>query len=176
MTTWNLDKAHSEIEFKVRHMMISSVKGQFHDFDITVDSASEDVVNAGIEVNIQTDSINTKNEQRDQHLKSADFFDVETFQTITFKSTDIKKVADDEFNLTGNLTIRNVTKPVTFQVEFGGTAKDPWGNKKVGYTITGKINREEFGLTWNAVLETGGVMVSEDVKFQADIQFVVSEG
>lgn len=176
MATWNLDKAHSEIEFKVRHMMISSVKGQFHDFDITVDSSTEDVVNAGIEVSIQTDSINTKSEQRDQHLKSADFFDVETFKTISFQSTDIKKVDDDEFNLTGNLTIRDVTKPVTFQVEFGGIAKDPWGNKKIGYTVTGKINREEFGLTWNAALETGGVMVSEDVKFQADVQFVLSEG
>ncbi|MBE8720341.1 YceI family protein [Sphingobacterium pedocola] len=176
MATWNLDKAHSEIEFKVRHMMISSVKGQFHDFDITVDSSTEDVMNAAIEVSIQTDSINTKNEQRDQHLKSADFFNVETFKTISFQSTDIKKVDDDEFNLTGNLTIRNVTKPVTFQVEFGGIAKDPWGNKKVGYTVTGKINREEFGLTWNAALETGGVMVSEDVKFQADVQFVLSEG
>lgn len=176
MATWNLDKAHSEIEFKVRHMMISSVKGQFHDFDITVDSSSEDVVNAGIEVSIQTDSINTKNEQRDQHLKSGDFFDVETFKTIAFQSTDIEKVTDDEFNLTGNLTIKDITKPVTFQVEFGGIAKDPWGNKKVGYTVTGKINREEFGLTWNAALETGGVMVSEDVKFQADVQFVLGEG
>ncbi|TJZ63171.1 polyisoprenoid-binding protein [Sphingobacterium olei] len=176
MATWNLDKAHSEIEFKVRHMMISSVKGQFHDFDITVDNSSEDVVNAGIEVSIQTESINTKNEQRDQHLKSGDFFDVETFKTITFQSTDIEKVTDDEFNLTGNLTIKDITKSVTFKVEFGGIAKDPWGNKKVGYTVIGKINREEFGLTWNAALETGGVMVSEDVKFQADVQFVLSEG
>ncbi|GGH24105.1 polyisoprenoid-binding protein [Sphingobacterium alkalisoli] len=175
MATWNLDKAHSEIEFKVRHMMISSVKGQFNDFDITVNSPTEDIVNAVIEVSIQTDSINTKNEQRDKHLKSPDFFDIENFKKIAFQSTEIKKVSDAEFTLVGNLTIKEVTKPTTFQVEFGGVAKDPWGNKKIGYTVTGKINREEFGLTWNAALETGGVMVSEDVKFQADIQFILSE-
>lgn len=173
MATWSLDKAHSEIEFKVRHMMITSVKGQFKDFDIQVQSANENLTDAVIELTIDTNSIDTKNEQRDQHLKSADFFNVESFDTIKFKSTNIVSHGDD-IDMTGDLTIKGITKPITFDVEFGGIAKDPWGNQKAGYTITGKINRQEYGLTWNAALETGGVMVSDDVKFQAEIQFILS--
>lgn len=174
MATWNLDKAHSEIEFKVRHMMITNVKGQFKDFDISIASEKEDLVGASIGFTIDTNSIDTKNEQRDQHLKSADFFDAGQFPTITFKSTAVHN-AGGEISIVGDLTIKDLTKPVTFDVEFGGVAKDPWGNEKVGYTITGKINRQEFGLVWNAALETGGVMVSDDVKFQAELQFIVSE-
>src|SRR5690606_14996247 len=175
MANWNLDTAHSEIEFKVKHMMISTVKGHFENFNINVEN-SEDVLDAAkhVSVEIKADSINTKNSQRDQHLKSEDFFAVSQFPDIKFVSTGIEKVDDDEFKLTGDLTIKDVTKPVTFEVEFGGIGKDPWGNQKAGYTVTGKINRNDFGLTWNAALETGGVMVSEDVKFQADLQFVLA--
>lgn len=173
MATWNLDNAHSEIEFKVKHMMISTVKGQFQEFGITVDSQSESLDSAKITVEIKTDSINTKNEQRDQHLKSEDFFNASAFPTIKFQSTAITADGED-FELTGDLTIKEMTKSVTFDVEFGGVAKDPWGNQKAGYTVTGKINRADFGLTWNAALETGGVMVSEEVKFQADLQFILS--
>src|SRR5690606_13636299 len=174
MATWNLDKAHSEIEFKVKHMMISNVKGYFHDFDVTLNGGAEDLSQAQVDVKIQTASINTKSESRDEHLKSAEFFNVEAFPTMRFKTTEIKKVDDDEFKLIGELTVKDVTKPATFTAEFGGVARDPWGNQKVGYTIQGKLNRQDYGLTWNAALETGGVMVSDEVKFYADVQFVAS--
>lgn len=174
MAQWTLDTAHSEIEFKVKHMMISTVKGSFQDFGVTVDNASDKLDNGQVVVDIKTESINTKNEQRDQHLKSGDFFDASSFPEIKFVSTGITKEDDDEYKISGDLTIKDVTKPVTFKAEFGGIVKDPWGNQKAGYTVTGKINRSEFGLTWNATLETGGVMVSDDVKFQADLQFVLA--
>lgn len=173
MATWNLDAAHSEIEFKVKHMMISTVKGLFEDFQVTVENDSAELSNnARIIAELKVDSINTKNKDRDQHLKSEDFFNAEAFPTITFKSTGIEGQGD--YKITGDLTIKDVTRSVTFDVEFGGVAKDPWGNQKAGYTISGKINRNDFGLTWNAVLETGGVMVSEEVKLQADLQFVIA--
>lgn len=174
MATWQLDNAHSEIEFKVRHMMISTVKGQFSAFEINVTEDEKDFEKFSVEVKIDVSSISTNNDQRDQHLKSSDFFDVATYPYITFKSTSISKDDEDSYKITGDLTIRDVTKSVTFDIEYGGTAKDPWGNDKVGYTVQGKINRTDFGLTWNAALETGGVMVSEEVKFTADLQFVKS--
>lgn len=174
MATWTLDKAHSEIEFRVKHMMISTVKGYFEDFDLNITSTSNKLEDAKIEMNINTNSINTKSEQRDQHLKNEDFFDHEKFPTILFTSSEIVKIDNDEYKLSGSLTIKNVTKPITLDVEFGGIAQDPWGNQKAGYTVKGKINRQEYGLTWNAALETGGVMVSDEVKFQADIQFTLS--
>ncbi len=175
MANWNLDNAHSEIEFKVKHMMISTVKGHFENFNVQVDGDSESLENAKqVTVDIKADSINTKNSQRDQHLKSEDFFASSQFPEIKFISSGINKTEDGEYKVTGDLTIKEVTKPVTFDVEFGGIGKDPWGNQKAGYTVTGKINRSDFGLTWNAALETGGVMVSEDVKFQADLQFVLA--
>ncbi|MFD1770552.1 YceI family protein [Sphingobacterium suaedae] len=174
MATWSLDKSHSELEFKVKHMMISNVKGQFQDFNVTVDSSSADLSQAQVKVEIKTDSVTTKNEPRDQHLRSEEFFNASAYPAITFKSTEIQKVDDDEYKLLGDLTIKGVTKPATFIAEFGGIAKDPWGNQKAGYTVSGKINRQDFGLTWNAALETGGVMVSEEVKFHADVQFVLA--
>jgi len=174
MANWNLDTAHSEIEFKVRHMMISTVKGQFGSFQINLNSENEDISQSTVEVSIDASSIDTKSEQRDQHLKSQDFFDVETYPNISFHSTSIEKTSSNEYRVTGDLTIKDVTKSVTFEAELGGIAKDPWGNSKVGFTVTGKINRNDFGLTWNAALETGGVMVSDEVKFSADIQFVKS--
>src|SRR5690606_25023517 len=145
MVTWNLDKAHSEIEFRVRHMMISSVKGFFQDFNITMSGDPQDISTASIRIAIPTSSINTKNEQRDQHLRGEDFFDSNQFPEITFESTAIKKLNDGKYDVTGNLTIRNITKPTTFHVEVGGVAKDPWGNEKIGFAFNGRINREDFG-------------------------------
>ena len=174
MANWNLDASHSEIEFKVRHMMISTVKGSFTSFDVKLTTESEDLKNSSIEVSIDIESINTKNEQRDQHLKSGDFFNVAEFPKITFQSTAIEQLNEEEFKVTGDLTVKGVTKSITFDAELGGVAKDPWGNLKAGYTIKGAINRADFDLSWNAALETGGVMVSEEVKFTADVQFVKS--
>lgn len=154
--------------------MISSVKGQFEQFDVQVENQGDDLQNAKVSVSIDTASINTKSEQRDQHLKSDDFFATDNFPKITFVSTQINKTSDDEYDITGDLTVKDVTKPVTLKAEFGGIGKDPWGNQKAGYTVVGKINRADFGLTWNAALETGGVMVSEEVKFNAEVQFTVS--
>lgn len=165
-TKWNLDTTHSEITFKVRHMMISNVKGAFNTFTAEVEAEDDTFKNAKVSATIQTDSIDTNNDDRDAHLKSADFFNAEQNPTITFESTSL---ADD---VTGHLTINGVTKPVKLEVEFGGINQDPWGNTKAGFTFEGKIKRSDFGLNWNAALETGGVLVSDDVKIAGELQFV----
>ena len=165
-TKWNLDTAHSEITFKVRHMMISNVKGAFNTFTAEVEAEDDTFKNAKVSATIQTDSIDTNNADRDTHLKSADFFNVEQNPTITFESDSL---ADD---VTGHLTINGVTKPVQLEVEFGGINQDPWGNTKAGFTFEGKIKRSDFGLNWNAALETGGVLVRDEVKIAGELQFV----
>lgn len=165
-TKWNLDTTHSEITFKVRHMMISNVKGAFNTFTAEVEAEDDTFKNAKVTATIQTDSIDTNNADRDTHLKSADFFNVEQNPTITFESDSL---ADD---VTGHLTINGVTKPVQLEVEFGGINQDPWGNTKAGFTFEGKIKRSDFGLNWNAALETGGVLVSDEVKIAGELQFV----
>lgn len=165
-TKWNLDTTHSEITFKVRHMMISNVKGAFNTFTAEVEAEDDTFKNAKVSATIQTDSIDTNNADRDTHLKSADFFNVEQNPTITFESASL---ADD---VTGHLTINGITKPVQLEVEFGGTNQDPWGNTKAGFTFEGKIKRSDFGLNWNAALETGGVLVSDEVKIAGELQFV----
>jgi len=165
-TKWNLDTTHSEITFKVRHMMISNVKGAFNTFTAEVEAEDDTFKNAKVSATIQTDSIDTNNSDRDTHLKSADFFNVEQNPTITFESDSL---ADD---VTGHLTINGVTKPVQLEVEFGGINQDPWGNTKAGFTFEGKIKRSDFGLNWNAALETGGVLVSDEVKISGELQFV----
>ena len=165
-TKWNLDTAHSEITFKVRHMMISNVKGAFNTFTAEVEAEDDTFKNAKVSATIQTDSIDTNNADRDTYLKSADFFNVEQNPTITFESDSL---ADD---VTGHLTINGVTKPVQLEVEFGGINQDPWGNTKAGFTFEGKIKRSDFGLNWNAALETGGVLVSDEVKIAGELQFV----
>mgnify|MGYP002738311061 CR=1 FL=1 len=165
-TKWNLDTTHSEITFKVRHMMISNVKGAFNTFTAEVEAEDDTFKNAKVSATIQTDSIDTNNADRDTHLKSADFFNAELNPTITFESSSL---ADD---VTGHLTINGVTKPVQLEVEFGGINQDPWGNTKAGFTFEGKIKRSDFGLNWNAALETGGVLVSDEVKIAGELQFV----
>ena len=168
-TVWTLDPAHSEITFKVKHLMISNVKGEFKSFNATIEG--DDLERTKIKASIDASSVFTNNEDRDNHLKSADFFDVENYGELVFEGTSFKKLNEDEYKLTGLLTIRGVTKEVTLDVEFGGINKDPWGNEKAGFSLEGKINRKDWGLNWNASLETGGVLVSDEVKIQADIQF-----
>ena len=174
MALWKLDTDHSEIEFKVRHLMISVVKGRFRTFDVSLDSEVEDLSDARIKVAIDINSIDTQNEQRDQHLRSADFFDAGTHPHITFTSTKISHRYKNEYDLEGELNIKGVSHTVTLLAELGGVARDPWGNAKVGYTVRGSINRSDYGLTWNAALEAGGVMVSEEVRFTANVQFIKS--
>lgn len=172
MATYKIDAAHSEITFKVKHLMITNVTGSFTKFDATVESASEDFADAKVSFSADVNSISTNNEQRDGHLKSGDFFDAEKYPSITFDSTEFKKVNGSDYALTGNLTMKGVTKPVTLNVEFLGLATDPWGQSKAGFESTGKINRSDFGLGWNAALEAGGVLVSEEVKLQFNVQVV----
>lgn len=166
-TKWNLDPSHSEVTFRVKHMMITNVSGSFDEFAVDVSTEGDDFSKSEINFAAKTSSVNTNSEQRDGHLRSADFFDAEKFPEIKFKSTRYEKD-----KLTGELTIKDVTKSVTLDLEYGGIQKDPWGNLKAGFTVSGKINRKDFGLTWNAALETGGVMVSEDVKINCEIQLV----
>lgn len=169
-TKWALDPAHSEITFRVKHLMISNVKGEFNQFKATIDG--EDFTKSTISVNIDAGSISTNNESRDTHLKSADFFEVEKYPEITFVSTSFEKINGEDYKLTGDLTMRGVTKPITLDVEFGGFMKDPYGNEKAGFSVNGKLDRKDFGLNWNAALEAGGVMVSNEIRINAEVQFI----
>jgi polyisoprenoid-binding protein YceI len=171
-TTWSLDPAHSEITFKVKHLMIANVKGEFRKFDVKVQANDESFNQSLISASIDVSSIDTNNADRDNHLKSADFFDAEKFPAIEFVSSSFSQLDEENAKLTGNLTIKGVTREVVLEVETGGISKDPWGQIKAGFTVSGKINRSDFGLNWNAALETGGVLVSEEVKIQAEIQLV----
>ena len=172
-TTWNLDSAHSVAEFKVKHMMISNVKGHFAKVSGKLSLDGSDLSKAHVEASIDAASLETRDPQRDAHLKSADFFDVEKYPTLDFKSTGIKIVGDGELAVEGDLTIHGVTRKSVFTVE-GPTppAKDPWGNTRVAISATTKINRKDFGLTWNAALETGGILVGEEVTITLDVQFI----
>ncbi len=171
-TTWAIDPSHSEIAFKVKHLMISNVKGKFSEFSGQILTDNDDFSTSDISFNINPASINTGVSDRDGHLKSADFFDVENFKEITFLSGKLTKAGDDEFQLSGNLVIKGVSQPVNLDVEFGGLMVDPWGNVKAGFTIDGKINRKDFGLTWNAALEAGGVLVGEEVKLSLEVELL----
>ena len=170
MTKYTVDASHSNIGFEVKHMMVSKVKGTFDEFTADVEAVDlGDLTTANIAFDIKVASINTRNADRDGHLRSADFFDVETFENISFKSTSISGAGED-FNVTGDLTIKDVTKPVTFKVEYGGKGTNPWGAEVYGFEAETKINREEFGLTWNAALETGGVLVGKDIKIKVELE------
>jgi len=169
---WIVDPSHSEILFKVKHLMISNVKGEFRKFDITTHSDENDFSHSKIEVTIDSDSIFTNNTDRDAHLKSPDFFDAENHKNIVFNSNSFSRNTDGNYHLKGDLTIKGMTKEIILDVEFGGTNKDPWGNEKAGFTVNGKINRKDWGLNWNAAIETGGVLVSDEVKITAEIQLV----
>ena len=172
-TTWNIDPAHSVAEFKVKHMMIANVKGQFAKITGRLTLDESDLADSHIDALIEASSIETRDAQRDAHLKSADFLDVEKFPTLSFKSTRISLVRDGELAVEGDLTIRGITRKVLFSVE-GPTPpmKDPWGNTRVAVSATTKINRKDFGLTWNAALETGGILVGDEVTITLDVEFV----
>ena len=174
-TKWNLDPSHSEIQFKVRHMMISNVTGHFEKFDATVETEGDDFSTAKVHFTADVNSITTKNDQRDTHLKSADFFDAESHGQITFEGTRLEKVNDEQFKLHGTLTIRGTAKPVVLDVEYGGTIKDPYGLTRAGFTVEGKINRKEYGLHWSAMTEAGGLVVSDDVKLIGAVEFTKAE-
>ncbi len=169
-TKWAIDPMHSEVQFKVKHLVISTVTGSFQNFEGTVETEGDDFNNAKINFSLDVNSINTNQEQRDGHLKSADFFDAEQYPHIIFESTSVTKDGDGNYKLAGNFTIKGVTRPVTLEVEHGGIATDFYGNTKAGFEITGKINRKEFGLTWDGVTEAGSIVVGEDVKISANIQ------
>jgi polyisoprenoid-binding protein YceI len=172
-TTWSIDPAHSAAEFKVKHMMISNVKGKFTGLSGVLGLNEADLTKSSIEASIPISTITTSDDQRDGHLKSADFFDVEKFPTMTFKSSKVTPASGGEFTVTGDLTLHGVSKAVTFAVEgLSQPAKDPWGNLRVGLSATTKINRKDFGLTWNSALETGGVLVGEDISITLDVEFI----
>jgi polyisoprenoid-binding protein YceI len=172
-TTWNIDPVHSTAQFKVKHMMISNVKGEFTSINGTLSLNEEDIAKSFVEATIDATTINTREPQRDAHLKSADFFDVEKFPTLSFKSSRVSRAGDGELSVEGDLTIHGVTRRVVFEVEGPSLpAKDPWGNTRIGLSATTKINRKDFGLTWNAALETGGILVGEEVTITLDIEFV----
>jgi polyisoprenoid-binding protein YceI len=172
-TTWNIDATHSNAEFKVRHLMISNVKGHFPKLSGVLTLDESDLSQSHVEASIAVDSIETRDVQRDAHLKSADFFDVEKYPTMTFKSTKVTVAGSESGTVEGDLTIRDVTKRVAFDVA-GPTAptKDPWGNLRIGVEATSKISRKEFGLTWSAPLEAGGVMIGDEVTITLEVEFV----
>ena len=169
---WKIDPAHSEIQFKVKHLMITTVTGYFKTFDCTVETETDDFNSAtNIIFTADVSSVNTNNEQRDTHLKSSEFFDMDKYAQVLFTGTRFEAL-QSEATLQGNLTIRGVTKPITLNVDFGGTAVDPYGQQKAGFTITGRISRKEYGLTWNAVTEAGSVVVGDEIKIIAEVQLI----
>lgn len=170
-TKWVIDPMHSEVQFKVKHLVISTVSGFFKSFAGELTTDNDDFENAEIDFTLDIDSIDTNQSQRDEHLKSAEFFDAAQYPKISFKSSSFTKTGDDEFTLKGDLTIKDVTKPVTLDVEFGGSAADFYGQTKAGFEISGKINRKEFGLTWDGVTEAGSIVVGEDIKLLINVQF-----
>jgi polyisoprenoid-binding protein YceI len=168
-TNWLIDPMHSEVHFKVKHLVISTVTGTFKSFEGSLETSSVDFEDASIQFSMDVNSIDTNQEQRDVHLKSADFFDADQFPKISFKSTSFKKDGDD-YALIGDLTIKNVTKQVKLNVEFGGVATDFYGNDKAGFEVSGKISRKEFGLTWDGITEAGAIVVGDDIKLSMNIQ------
>jgi polyisoprenoid-binding protein YceI len=172
-TKWSIDKTHSEIEFKVRHLMISHAKGNFKNFDASVYTYNKDFTTAEIDLWIDANSINTGDEKRDEHLKSSDFFDVQKHKQITFTSSTIGKAnADGNHELWGELTMIGITKNVKLNVQFGGIVKDPWGSEKAGFTVSGKINRSDWGLVWNTAIETGGFVVGDEITISCEIELM----
>lgn len=171
-TKWEFDPTHSELGFKIKHLMITNVSGTFKKFDVKVESENDDFTTAKIVATADMSSISTNNEQRDAHLRNADFFEVEKYPSLVFQSTKIERIDDDTFSVYGNLTMKGVSKAVKLNVEYSGLTKDPWGNQRAGFIITGKINRSDWGVTFNGVLETGGLMLGEEVKINSEIQLI----
>ena len=169
---WVIDPTHSELQFKVKHLMISTVTGQFNQFSGSVETEDDDFTSAKINFSADIDSIATNNEQRDAHLKNGDFFDSANHPQLVFTSSGMKKINDEEYELEGTLTLKGITKRIKLDVEFGGIIKDPYGNIRAGFTINGKINRQDFGMSFGAVTETGGLLLGDEVKIIANVQFI----
>lgn len=174
MTTnkWALDPMHSDLGFKIRHLMITNVSGQFTSFNVEAHTTGDDFTTAQITATAEINSISTNNEQRDAHLRNSDFFEADKYPQLQFRSTSIERIDAETFNLHGDLTMKGVTKPVALKVEYSTMAKDPWGNQRAGFTVTGKINRSDWGISFNNVLDTGGLGLGEEVKISAEIQLV----
>jgi polyisoprenoid-binding protein YceI len=170
--TWILDPTHSELQFKIKHLMISTVSGQFNQFKATVETAGDNFTTAKVHFQATVSSISTNNEQRDAHLKAGDFFDTEKYPDILFEGEKMEKIGEDEYKLQGTITVRGVSKKLVLDVEFGGITKDPWGNTRTGFSVTGKINRQDYGMSFGAVSETGGLLLGDEVKINANVQFV----
>lgn len=171
-STWKVDKSHSNVQFTVTHMLVSEVTGEFKDFEAKVSSKSDSFEDAKIEFTIDVNSIDTENEKRDAHLKSDDFFNAEKYPNIKFSGTSLKKVSGNKYKLTGKFTMRDVTKNVTFDVIYGGTVKDPYGNTRAGFKVLGTVNRFDYNLKWNALLEAGGSVVGKDVQIVCNIELI----
>ena len=170
-TTWKIDPSHTIVEFSAKHLMISTVKGRITDIEGTIVADEDELTNSSVDVTLKAASIDTRTEQRDNHLRSPDFLHAEQFPVITFRSTKIEGDRED-FSLTGDLTIREVTKPITLKVTFEGQTKDPWGGERIGFSASGKIDRRDFGLTWNQLLETGGAVVGNEIKIAVEVEAV----
>jgi polyisoprenoid-binding protein YceI len=171
-TKWSLDQTHSEIHFKVRHLLVSNVTGHFKTFDATVETAGDDLTTAKVHFSADLSSISTNNEQRDAHLRSTDFFDADNHPRLTFESTRLEHTGGENYKLHGILTMRGNSRPVVFSVEHGGVVQDPWGNTRTGFSVTGKINRMEYGVSFGMVNETGGILLGEEVSLTANAEFV----
>ena len=169
-----IDSAHTKIQFKVKHLMISNVMGSFKEFEGKASMIENDFSSTKVNLTIKTASIDTEAPDRDTHLKSPDFFDAEKYPEIVFEGSGMTLKDEDNYELKGNLTIKNITKQITLSVEYGGLMNDPWGNKKAGFSVTGEINRKDWGMEWNAALEAGGVLVGEKVKILCDVEFLIS--
>lgn len=169
--TYAVDASHSHVGFKVRHLVVAKVRGRFADFDGTI-TIADDPQHGSVTVTVPLASIDTRDEQRDAHLRSPDFFDVEQFPTMTFRSTAVREVEAGRYEVDGELTVRGVTEPLTLQVSFDGTARDPWGGERLAFSATARLNREDFGLTWNQTLDTGGVLVGKDIDIEIEVEAV----
>lgn len=171
-TKWVIDPTHSEIGFKVKHMMFTNVSGKFEKFDASIETEGDSFENAKVHFSGDIDSISTGNADRDAHLRSADFFDAAKFPKITFEGSSFEKIDEGSYEITGDLSLHGVSQSIKLNAEYSGQMKDPWGNTKTAFTLTGKINRKDWGLNWNSALETGGVLVSEEVRLVIDLQFI----
>jgi len=171
-TLWVLDPTHSELRFKIKHLMISTVSGQFNQFKGTVETYEEDFTTAKVHFEAEIDSISTNNLQRDEHLKAGDFFNAEEHPKLVFEGERMEKTGEDEYKLYGDVTIKGVSKKLVLDVEFGGITKDPWGNMRTGFSVSGKINRQDYGISFGAVSESGGLLLGDEVKINADVEFV----
>src|SRR5215831_9858099 len=172
-TKWTLDPFHSELGFKIKHLMIANISGWFRNFTIEMETEDDDFTTARIQVKAVIDSIHTNHEQRDAHLKNSDFFEADKFPELEFSSTRVEKADDETYYLHGDLTMKGITKPIRLQVEYSGVTKDPWGGERAGFSIAGKLNRSDWGITYGSILEAGGLGLGEEVKIISEIQLVI---